>query len=81
MTFAEKLKELRESNGFTKKRLAEESGTSQQAIVNWELGTRVPAFDAVQALCKALGVKLSEFEDCEFKPASEKQGRGRPKKG
>ncbi len=80
MTFGEKLKELRESKGWTKKQLAELSGISQQAIVHWEQGDRVPGLDAVFALCDAFGVRLAEFEDCDVTPKGRKHARGPQKK-
>jgi transcriptional regulator with XRE-family HTH domain len=78
-TFAEKLRELREAKGWTQTELAERSGTAQQSVANWENGTRVPALDSAQALCRALGVACTVFDGCEYVPV-ESRGRGRPKK-
>ena len=80
MTFAEKLRQLRESKGWSQGELAEQSGTAQQSIANWETGERVPAFDAVQALCTALGVPCTAFDGCEHSKIENKRGRGRPPK-
>jgi transcriptional regulator with XRE-family HTH domain len=81
--FGLKLKELREAKGWSQKKLADESGTSQKGISNWENGERVPAWDAVLKLAKALGVDCTAFggldEPTEEPPAKAKPGR--PKKG
>lgn len=79
MTFGDKLRRLREENGWSQQELAERSGEAQPSIAQWENGDRVPAFDSVLALCKALGVECSVFNDCKFKPVAKKRGRGRPK--
>lgn len=80
MTFADKLRELREAKGWSQKALAEKSGQPQQSIANWEQGLRAPLFEAVQSLCKALGESCVVFDGCEFGSAETKPGRGRPKK-
>ncbi len=80
MTFADKLKSLREAKGWSQKQLAEQSGESQRSIANWELGIRAPLFEAVQSLCIALGVRCTVFDGCEYGAAEAPRGRGRPKK-
>lgn len=79
-TFAAQLRSLREGKGWSQRQLSDASGASQKAISQWENGERVPAFDAVQALCKALGVSCSEFDDCTYDAPKKTRGRGRPKK-
>jgi transcriptional regulator with XRE-family HTH domain len=64
MLYATKLTQLRDAAGLTQRELAEKSGVSQQAIAHYEAGDRVPGFDAVQSICKALGVSIVEFERC-----------------
>jgi transcriptional regulator with XRE-family HTH domain len=80
--FGSKLRELRESKGLSQPQLARLSGLSQVGISHWERGERSPNWDAVLALCKALGVPCTVFaeaEESEAKP-NEKRGPGRPKK-
>ena len=80
MTFGEKLRELREAKGMSQKALAEATEQAQASIARWEIGHQVPSFDVVLTLCKALGVRCTTFERCDFGQAEEKRGRGRPKK-
>jgi transcriptional regulator with XRE-family HTH domain len=80
MTFADQLRELREAKAYSRQDLADELDVSLQSIINWERGDRTPPFPMVQALCKALGVKCTVFDGCEFGEAEDKPGRGRPRK-
>lgn len=70
MKFGEQLRRLRESQGLTQQQLASLSGRPQQSIGRWEKGQQVPGFDAVQAVCVALGVRTTEFDGCEFGPVA-----------
>lgn len=55
--FAERLKELREDKGLSKKQFAKELGIFTPAAVGlWESGKRVPNFDIVIAIAKYFGV-------------------------
>jgi transcriptional regulator with XRE-family HTH domain len=80
MKFAEKLRELRESKGLTQKALADASGQAQQSLARWENGAQVPSIDAVQSICRALGVECTVFNGCDYEPVEDKRGRGRPRK-
>jgi transcriptional regulator with XRE-family HTH domain len=80
MTFAVKLRELRDAKGWSQKELADRSGTNQQNIARWETGERMPGFDSVQSLCTALGVRCTVFDGCTHEPVDDKRGRGRPPK-
>ncbi|QEL19935.1 helix-turn-helix domain-containing protein [Limnoglobus roseus] len=85
--FGSKLKELREAKGWSQKRLAEVTGLSQNGISHWENDERIPSWDAVLKLSKALGVECNVFgnlDDVEL-PADPlavdpQKKRGRPKK-
>lgn len=79
MKFGEQLRRLRESQGLTQQQLAAMSGRPQQSIGRWEQGKQVPGFDAVQAVCLALGVRTTEFDGCEFGPVSAPAKRGKRK--
>jgi transcriptional regulator with XRE-family HTH domain len=63
-TFGEKLRQLREDAKLTQEELAERAGTSRVTVVRLETGARYPGWDMVRQLCKALGVRCTEFEDC-----------------
>lgn len=82
MKFGEQLRKLRESQGLTQQQLATASGRPQQSIGRWEKGQQIPGFDAVQAVCAALGVRVTEFDGCEFGlvagGAPAKRGRQKP---
>ncbi len=70
MKFGDKLRKLRESQGLTQQQLAAMSGRPQQSIGRWEQGKQVPGFDAVHAVCAALGVRTTEFDGCTFGPVA-----------
>jgi transcriptional regulator with XRE-family HTH domain len=65
MTFAEKLRQLRQTAGLSEAGLAERSGVSFGAIHNYGLGLRKPTFSCVLRLARALGVTCQAFAECE----------------
>jgi transcriptional regulator with XRE-family HTH domain len=77
--FSSRLRELRESKGWTQAELAQQSGLSQRAISAWEQKEREPSWPKVVALAAALGCTPDTFLEAPAKrpPA----GRGRPRKG
>lgn len=81
MKFGEQLRKLRVSQGLSQKQLADLSGRPQQSIGRWEVGEQMPGFDAVQALCAALGVLTTEFDGCTFGPVSADKKRAGKKTG
>jgi hypothetical protein len=90
MTFAEKLRQLRDGHTppLSEARLAALSGVSFGAIHNYGLGIRQPTFVSVVRIAKALGTTCEAFADCEDIAADAvtggRQGPGpsvRPKKG
>jgi len=85
MTFAEKLRELRDAKGLSEARLADASGIPFGTVHVYSIGRRKPSFAAVVKLAKALGVTCEAFAECEDiageeeeKPADKKPA---PKKG
>lgn len=66
----QKLRELRESKGFTKKHLADLAGVSQQAIANFESEdgnkTQTPRLSTLIQLAKALEVSLDSLCEMPF---------------
>jgi transcriptional regulator with XRE-family HTH domain len=64
MTFAEKLKQLREKAGLTQAALARASGRSLGAVRDYEQGNREPTLKAAVKLSEALGVSVEVFAGC-----------------
>jgi transcriptional regulator with XRE-family HTH domain len=81
MTFAAKLRELRDAKGLSEAKLAAESGIKFGAIHTYGLGIRKPSFAAVVQIARALGVTCEAFADCEDmkgeedKPAAKKASK------
>lgn len=65
MTFAEKLRELRDAASLSEARLATTSGLTFASVHGYGLGRRKPSFAAVVKIAKALGVTCEAFADCE----------------
>jgi transcriptional regulator with XRE-family HTH domain len=83
MTFAEKLRQLRESAGLTQAALADASGLPVGSIRNYEQGQREPLWDVLFKLTSALGTDCRAFAECVSggsSGADAKRPRGRPKK-
>jgi transcriptional regulator with XRE-family HTH domain len=77
MTFAEKLRELRDARSLSEAKLAEASGVAFGALHFYGLGRRKPSFAAVVKLAKALGVDCTAFADCEDVTGEEPAAPGR----
>jgi transcriptional regulator with XRE-family HTH domain len=73
MTFAEKLRELRDARQLSEAKLARASGLPLATVHNYCLGRRQPAFAAVVKLAAALGVTCEAFAGCEDVQAEEAQ--------
>lgn len=71
MTFAEKLRELRDAKGISEAKLAEASGVPFGTVHEYGLGRRKPSFAAVVKLAKALGVTCEAFAECDDVAAEE----------
>jgi transcriptional regulator with XRE-family HTH domain len=69
MSFAEKLKQLREDAGLTQVRLAEKSGLPLGSLRGYEQGQREPYWYVLFRLSAALGVSVEAFDDCVEVPA------------
>jgi transcriptional regulator with XRE-family HTH domain len=65
MTFAEKLREMRDAKGLSEARLAEISGVPFGTIHEYGLGRRKPSLAAAVKLARALGYDCSAFSECE----------------
>ena len=64
VTFAEKLRELRERAGLTQSQLAQSSGVPLGSIRNYEQGQREPYWSVAFRLAAALGVSVEAFSVC-----------------
>jgi transcriptional regulator with XRE-family HTH domain len=64
MTFAQRLRELREQAGLTQESLAYKTGMSVSSIRNYEQGIREPYWKGVFQLAKALSVSSEAFAVC-----------------
>ncbi|QJW93117.1 helix-turn-helix domain-containing protein [Frigoriglobus tundricola] len=65
MTFAEKLRELRDAKGLSEAKLADASGLPFGTVHVYAIGRRRPSFAAVVKLAKALGVTCEAFAECD----------------
>lgn len=72
--FGMALREIRKQQGFTQETLAFESGLDRTYISLLELGTSSPTLDTIVALCKALGVSLTQLAS----QVEAKTGRKKP---
>jgi transcriptional regulator with XRE-family HTH domain len=66
MNFGERLKELRNAEGWSIRRFALATGLGMATIVDYEAGRRSPAFENVLKLCRVLRISTEAFKDCEF---------------
>ncbi len=57
----EKLREILNQNGMTEYRLAKKSGLSDSTIKNIFRRNTVPSIPTLEAICKGLGITLSQF--------------------
>ena len=82
MSFASRLKRLREEKGLTQRQLAEAAGLGLSTLTYWEQGIREPTWTALQDLCKALGVDCTAFQTDGGKDdaPTDPSPRGRPVK-
>jgi transcriptional regulator with XRE-family HTH domain len=83
MTFAEKLRQLRDGAGLSEAKLAEAAGLTFASVHGYGLGRRTPSFPAVVKLARALGVTCEAFADCEDmadeEPATKRTSPGKPR--
>ncbi len=83
MTFADRLKQLREAAGLSQAGLASKCGLGLSTVTQYEQGLRQPSLEVGQRLAAAVGADCTAFNGCEFNtpPVKLRQPRGRPKKG
>ena len=52
----ERLRELRTENNISQKKLADDIGTNNSSISDWENGRSEPSIDLIISLCRYFGV-------------------------
>jgi transcriptional regulator with XRE-family HTH domain len=85
VTFAERLRELRDAAGLSEAKLAERSGVSYASVHEYGLGRRNPSLAAAVKLARALGVDCTAFADCDdvggpAEPPSVKPAKRKPRR-
>jgi transcriptional regulator with XRE-family HTH domain len=79
MTFADKLRELRQAGGMTQAALSDRSGIPLPTIRDYEQGKREPLLSSAWRLARALGVSLDVFPGPEEDgPAAKQKAAARP---
>lgn len=71
MTFAERLRGLRDKTGLTQEQLAKASGIPIWTVRNYEQGRREPNWMGAIQLARALGTTCEAFAECEDVGATE----------
>lgn len=61
MSVLEKIKKLQQERGWSKYKLACESGLTQSTLSNMFARGTCPTIDTLQMICDAFGISLSEF--------------------
>ena len=61
MDTLERIQQLLSAQGWTKYRLAKESGLAQSTIINIFNHNTVPSVITLEAICKAFGITLAQF--------------------
>src|SRR5207253_647345 len=83
MTFAERLRELRDKASLSEAKLADAAGLTFASVHGYGLGRRKPSFAAVVKIARALQVTCEAFADCSDmtdEPVKTKGARSRPPK-
>jgi len=74
--FRTKLREARKKARFTQVQLAKRSGMTSKHVSELERGVKNPSFAAAQALAKALGITVADFNGPSTRAPS-KKAKGR----
>jgi transcriptional regulator with XRE-family HTH domain len=64
MTFAKKLRSLREGLHLSRAQLAERANIPRRTLAQYEQGQREPRWTTFLTLAGALGTPLEEFREC-----------------
>jgi transcriptional regulator with XRE-family HTH domain len=63
LTFGSRLRSLRDAAGMTQEQLAVSVGITPLSLLRYENDQRVPRWDDVLRIAKALGVSVAAFEE------------------
>lgn len=55
-TFAERLRNMRMELNLTQDQVAEGVRYCRKTVIDWEMGKKLPTFDAIISLCRYFGV-------------------------
>lgn len=61
MTFAERLKQLKDEKGWSEREVANRSGITYSTVHSYFLGRNVPSAPNLAKLAKAFGIGIDEF--------------------
>lgn len=75
MNFADKLKEIRKTEGLSQEQLAEKMGVSRQAITKWETGRGLPDMENMIILAEIFKMTLDELVSREKQIQKQQQER------
>jgi transcriptional regulator with XRE-family HTH domain len=81
MTFAEKMRKLRDEAGLSEARLAKAAGVAFGTLHEYGLGRRMPSFGNVVKIARALGVDCTAFADCSDMDGPEQAPSRKRRKG
>ena len=76
MGIPERLVEIREANGYTRKKLAEELGRPYATVTKYETGEREPGHTYIIEIAKKFGVTTDYILGIEKSPASTEADTG-----
>jgi transcriptional regulator with XRE-family HTH domain len=65
MSFARKLREIRQEKGLSREELSERSGLGRGTVRDYEQGRRQPSLQLAFKLAEALGVPVDSFKNGE----------------
>ena len=86
MTFAQKMREMRDAAGLSEAKLADASGLPFATIHSYGMGRRKPSFAAVVKIASALNASCEAFSECDDIVNDEEaapeppRAKGRPRK-
>lgn len=61
INIVEKIEQMRIAKGWSVYKLAELSGLSEKSIYNWSKRNSIPTIQALEGVCDAFGITLSQF--------------------